>query len=73
MVNKTSPLPATLILGFTGSGKTSVIQHLSHQVGTAVEYIQSGCSELGSGCICCSGLKDLKKLIKYLLIDREIC
>jgi G3E family GTPase len=71
MVNKTSPLPATLILGFAGSGKTSLIQHLSHQAGTAVEHIQSGSSELGSGCICCSGLKDLKQLIKDLLIDRE--
>ena len=71
MVNKTSPLPATLILGFAGSGKTSLIQHLSNQAGTAVEHIQSGSSELGSGCICCSGLKDLKQLIKDLLIDRE--
>ncbi|MEM6754964.1 MAG: hypothetical protein AAF630_18575 [Cyanobacteria bacterium P01_C01_bin.38] len=62
MVNKNSPLPATLVLGFAGSGKTSVIQYLSHQIGTAVEYIQSGSSELGSGCICCSGLKDLKQL-----------
>ena len=71
MVNKTSPLPATLILGFAGSGKTSLIQHLSNQIGTTVEHIQSGSSELGSGCICCSGLKDLKKLIKDLLTDRE--
>jgi G3E family GTPase len=71
MVNKTSPLPATLILGFAGSGKTSLIQHLSHQAGTAVEHIHSGSSELGGGCICCSGLKDLKQLIKDLLIDRE--
>ena len=71
MVNKTSPLPATLILGFAGSGKTSLIQHLSNQIETAVEHIQSGSSELGSGCICCSGLKDLKQLIKDLLIDRE--
>lgn len=71
MVNKTSPLPATLVLGFAGSGKTSLIQHLSNQIGTAVECIQSGSSEVGSGCICCSGLKDLKQLIKNLLIDRE--
>ena len=71
MVNKTSPLPATLILGFAGSGKTSLIQHLSNQIETAVEHIQSGSSELGSGCICCSGIKDLKQLIKDLLIDRE--
>ena len=71
MGNKNSPLPATLVLGFAGSGKTSLIQHLSNQIGTAVEHIQSGSSELGSGCICCSGLKDLKQLIKDLLIDRE--
>ena len=71
MVNQTSPLPATLVLGFAGSGKTSLIQYLSNQIGTAVKYIQSGSSELGSGCICCSGLKDLKQLIKDLLIDRE--
>ncbi len=71
MVNKNSPLPATLVLGFAGSGKTSLIQYLSNQTGTAVEHIQSGSSELGSGCICCSGLKDLKQLIKDLLIDRE--
>ena len=64
MGNKNSPLPATLVLGFAGSGKTSLIEHLSHQIGTAVEYIQSGSSELGSGCICCSGLKDLKQLIR---------
>ena len=66
MVNKTSPLPATLILGFAGSGKISLIQHLSNQTRTAVEYIQSGSSELGSGCIYCSELKDLKQLIKDL-------
>ena len=71
MVNKTSPLPAILILGFAGSGKTSLIQHLSNQTGIAVEHIQSGSSELGSGCICCTGLKDLKQLIKDLLIGRE--
>ncbi|NJM20024.1 MAG: GTP-binding protein [Richelia sp. RM2_1_2] len=71
MVNKISPLPAFLILGFAGSGKTSLIKHLSNQTGTTVEHIQSGSSELGSGCICCSGLKDLKQLIKDLLIDRE--
>ena len=69
MGNKNSPLPATLVLGFAGSGKTSLIEHLSHQIGTAVEYIQSCSSELGSGCICCSGLKDLKQLIRDLLID----
>ena len=66
MVNKTSPLPATLILGFAGSGKTSLIQHLSNQTRTAVEHIQSGSSELGSGCICCSKHKNLKQLIKDL-------
>ncbi|MEM7557311.1 MAG: hypothetical protein AAF378_25140 [Cyanobacteria bacterium P01_A01_bin.84] len=71
MVNKTSPLPATLVLGFAGSGKTSLIQHLSNQTGTAVEQIHSGSSEVGGGCICCSGLKDLKQLIKDSLIDRE--
>ena len=71
MVNKTSPLLATIVLGFAGSGKTSLIQYLSNQTGAAVEYIQSGSSELGSGCICCSGLKDLKQLIRNLLIDRE--
>ena len=29
MGNKNSPLPATLVLGFAGSGKTSLIQHLT--------------------------------------------
>ncbi|MBV6626664.1 MAG: hypothetical protein KI793_27625 [Rivularia sp. (in: Bacteria)] len=71
MGNKTSPLPATLVLGFAGSGKTSLIQHLSNQIGTTVEHIHSGSEELGGGCICCSGLKDLKQLIKDLLIDRK--
>ncbi|WP_414620365.1 GTP-binding protein [Calothrix sp. CCY 0018] len=71
MANQLKPLPVILVLGFTGSGKTSFIQHLSSQTQVAVEHIQSGSQNLGSGCICCSGLKDLKQLIKDLLVDRE--
>jgi G3E family GTPase len=71
MTNQLTPLPVILVLGFTASGKTSFIQHLSSQTQMAVEHIQSGSQKLGSGCICCSGLKDLKQLIKALLIDRE--
>ena len=72
MVNQNLPLPATLILGFAGSGKTSLIQHLSNQTGTAVEHIQSGSSELGSGCICCTGIKDLKQALRYRATDEQI-
>lgn len=72
MVNQLIPLPVILVLGFTGTGKTSFIQHLSTQIKDDVKHIQSGSKNLGSGCICCSGLKDLKQLIKDLLVDREI-
>lgn len=71
MTNQLTPLPVILVLGFTGSGKTSFIQHLSSQTQVAVEHIQSGSQKVGSGCICCSGLKDLKQLIKNLIIVRE--
>ncbi|MBE9212947.1 hypothetical protein IQ247_09650 [Plectonema cf. radiosum LEGE 06105] len=64
-------LPVTLVLGFAGSGKTSLIKHLSSQTKNTVEHIQSGSQNLSSGCICCSGLKDLKQLINDLLVDKE--
>jgi len=71
MVNQIISLPVTLVLGFAGSGKTSLIKHLSSQSQTTVEHIQSGKQKLSSGCICCSGLNDLKQLINNLLVDRE--
>ncbi|NJM18279.1 MAG: GTP-binding protein [Richelia sp. RM2_1_2] len=71
MVNQIISLPVTLVLGFAGSGKTSLIKHLSSQSQTTVEHIQSGNQKLSSGCICCSGLNDLKQLINNLLVDRE--
>ena len=71
MGNQLNPLPVTLVLGFSGSGKTTLIEYLTHQQGIPVQVIQSGSQQMSSGCICCTGLKDLKHVIDHLLADRE--
>ncbi|MDJ0801008.1 MAG: GTP-binding protein [Calothrix sp. MO_167.B12] len=71
MVNQLNPLPVTLVLGFAGSGKTTLIKYLTHQQGIPVQVIQSGSQQVSNGCICCTGLKDLKHAIDHLLADRE--
>ncbi len=39
MGNQLNPLPVTLVLGFAGSGKTTLIEYLTYQQGIPVQIL----------------------------------
>ncbi|WP_017324706.1 GTP-binding protein [Synechococcus sp. PCC 7336] len=50
-----SPLPVTLTIGLSGSGKSSLIAHLCRQISGPIAAIGSGDERTPQACICCSG------------------
>jgi G3E family GTPase len=57
-----------LVIGFTGSGKTTLIDYLQTHLDGPIQIIKSGSESVESGCICCNGSESLRQALRELLV-----
>ena len=71
MAPLTPPLPVTLVVGCTGSGKTTLISQLTRQLPSPVAFIGSDAERSPQGCICCSGSATLLQALRDTLEQHQ--
>ena len=59
------------MVGFTGSGKTTLISQLAQQLPSPVAFIGSDAERSPTGCICCSGSASLLQALRDTLEQHQ--
>ncbi|MEM8714752.1 MAG: GTP-binding protein [Cyanobacteria bacterium P01_A01_bin.3] len=61
------PLPVTLVVGFAGYGKSTLVRNLASQLPQPVAFLGTEAERTSTHCICCSGSDVLHQALNSVL------
>ncbi|MGK7910086.1 MAG: GTP-binding protein [Synechococcus sp.] len=71
MSSEIPQLPVTLVIGFAGYGKSTLIQNLANQLPAPVALLGAEAERTSTRCICCSGSEDLHQALNDVLTQHQ--